>query len=121
MRNYLKMSDNDAFWLLELGWPYRRIERETGVRRIERETGVRRETIARYDPRRQAKAANLSIGFGESANDELDLLASRQRVRRRFVGRGRWSTMSAAAEPVADVPAGAVTSPHRRRAASRLW
>jgi uncharacterized protein YerC len=31
--------------LLELGWSYRRIQRETGVRR---------ETIARYDPRRQA-------------------------------------------------------------------
>src|SRR5258707_4963797 len=39
--------------LLELGWSYRRIERETGVRR---------ETIARYDPQRQAKAANLSTG-----------------------------------------------------------
>src|SRR6476659_6373941 len=46
--------------LLELGWPYRRIERETGVRR---------ETVARYDPRRQAKAANLSTG-SESASDE---------------------------------------------------
>src|SRR5262249_6765643 len=39
--------------LLELGWTYRRVERETGVRR---------ETIARYDPRRRAKAANLSTG-----------------------------------------------------------
>jgi transposase len=39
--------------LLELGWSYRRIERETGVRR---------ETVARYDPRRPAKAANPSTG-----------------------------------------------------------
>ena len=54
MGNYLKMSDKRrVLALLELGWSYRRIERETGVRR---------ETIARYDPRRQAKAANLSTG-----------------------------------------------------------
>src|SRR5262245_9481852 len=46
--------------LLELGWPYRRIERETGVRR---------ETIARYDPRRQSKAANLSTGSEVSTVD----------------------------------------------------
>jgi hypothetical protein len=39
--------------LLELGWSYRRIQRETGVRR---------ETIAGYDPQRQVKAANLSAG-----------------------------------------------------------
>ena len=56
MGNYLKMVDKRRILaLLELGWPYRRIERETGVRR---------ETIARYDPRRQAKAANLSAGSG---------------------------------------------------------
>src|SRR5437764_10508251 len=54
MGNYLKMSDkNRVLALLELGWPYRGIERETGVRR---------ETIARYDPRRAPKAANLSAG-----------------------------------------------------------
>src|SRR5947209_7306105 len=47
--------------LLELGWSYRRIERETGVRR---------ETVARYDPRRQSNAANLSTG-SESMSDEL--------------------------------------------------
>jgi hypothetical protein len=46
---------------LELGWPYRRIERETGVRR---------ETIARYDLRRQAKAANLSTGTNLPAADD---------------------------------------------------
>jgi hypothetical protein len=34
MGNYLKMSDkNRVLALLELGWTYRRIERETGVRR----------------------------------------------------------------------------------------
>lgn len=54
MGNYLKMSDKRrVLALLELGWTYRRVERETGVRR---------ETIARYDPRRQPKAANLSAG-----------------------------------------------------------
>jgi transposase len=39
--------------LLELGWSYRRIERETGVRR---------ETIARYDRRRDSKAAKVPTG-----------------------------------------------------------
>ena len=54
MGNYLKMPDKRrVLALLELGWSYRRIERETGVRR---------ETVARYDPRRQSKAANLSTG-----------------------------------------------------------
>src|SRR6266508_2010019 len=54
MGNYLKMTDKRrVLALLELGWSYRRIQRESGVRR---------ETIARYDPRRQSKAANLSTG-----------------------------------------------------------
>ena len=39
--------------LLELGWSYRRIQRETGVRR---------ETVARYDPGRDSKAAKVSTG-----------------------------------------------------------
>jgi hypothetical protein len=61
MGNYLKMSDKRfVLALLELGWTYRRIERETGVRR---------ETIARYDPRRESKAANLSAGAEVSADD----------------------------------------------------
>src|SRR5215467_12010431 len=61
MGNYLKMSNKRrVLALLELGWTYRRIQRETGVRR---------ETIARYDPRRQAKAANLSTGSEVSADD----------------------------------------------------
>jgi hypothetical protein len=60
--NYLKMPDKRrVLALLELGWSYRRIERETGVRR---------ETVARYDPRRQSKAANLSTG-SESTSDGL--------------------------------------------------
>ena len=54
MGNYFKMTDKRrVLALLELGWSYRRIQRETGVRR---------ETIARYDPQRPAKAANLSTG-----------------------------------------------------------
>src|SRR5438270_10576036 len=60
MGNYLKMTDKRrVLALLELGWAYRRIERETGVRR---------ETIARYDPRRQPKAANVSTGLDISAD-----------------------------------------------------
>ncbi len=62
MGNYLKMPEKRrVLALLELGWSYRRIERETGVRR---------ETVARYDPRRQSNAANLSTG-SESTSDEL--------------------------------------------------
>jgi transposase len=59
MGNYLKMSDKRrVLALLELGWTYRRIERETGVRR---------ETIARYDPRRRPKTANSTAGADEAA------------------------------------------------------
>jgi uncharacterized protein YerC len=48
MGNYLKMVDKRRILaLLELGWPYRLIERETGVRR---------ETIARYDPKAPGKS-----------------------------------------------------------------
>ena len=62
MGNYLKMTDKRrVLALLELGWAYRRIERETGVRR---------ETIRRYDPRRQSKAANLSTGCEVSADTD---------------------------------------------------
>src|ERR1700674_3083130 len=61
MGNYLKMPDKRrVLALLELGWSYRRIERETGIRR---------ETVAHYDPRRQSNAANLSTGT-ESTSDE---------------------------------------------------
>ena len=46
MSNYLDVKNlQHVFAILELGWTYRRIERETGVRR---------ETISRYDHRRQA-------------------------------------------------------------------
>ena len=49
MGNYLKMIDVQRIKaLLDLGWSYRRIQRETGVRR---------ETIARYDSRRDPNAA----------------------------------------------------------------
>ena len=54
MGNYLKMADRQrVLALLELGWSYRRVQRATGVRR---------ETVARYDPGRAAKAANPSTG-----------------------------------------------------------
>jgi len=39
--------------LIELGWSYRRIQRETGVDR---------ETVARNDPRRTSKSAKVSTG-----------------------------------------------------------
>jgi transposase len=61
MGNYLKMADVQRVKaLIELGWSYRRIERETGIRR---------ETVARYDPRRDSKPANMPTGSGaEPAN-----------------------------------------------------
>jgi transposase len=56
MGNYLKMADRQRILaLLELGWSYRRIERETGVRR---------ETVARYDPGKDSKADNWSASSG---------------------------------------------------------
>ena len=52
--NYLKMADTQRVQaLLELGWSYRRIERETGVRR---------ETVASHDPRRVSKPAKVITG-----------------------------------------------------------
>ncbi|MBI4303950.1 MAG: helix-turn-helix domain-containing protein, partial [Chloroflexi bacterium] len=54
MVNDLKMADRQRILaLLELGWSYRRIQRETGVDR---------ETVARYDPRRQPKSTKVSTG-----------------------------------------------------------
>ncbi len=54
MGNYLVMADKQRILaLLELGWSYRRIQRETGVHR---------DTVARYDPRRTPKPANVSTG-----------------------------------------------------------
>jgi len=54
MGNYLKMADKQRTQaLIELGWSYRRIQRETGVDR---------ETVARYDPRREPKPAKVSAG-----------------------------------------------------------
>jgi hypothetical protein len=61
MGNYLKMSDKGrVLALLELGWTYRYIERETGACR---------ETIDRYDPAHESQAANLSTGPERSADD----------------------------------------------------
>src|SRR5713226_4977471 len=69
MGNYLKMTDKRrVLALLELGWTYRRIERETGVRR---------ETIARHDPRRKSKAANLSTGSESTSNVSTDDLVAK--------------------------------------------
>lgn len=64
MGNYLKVADRQrVLALLDVGWGYRRIERETGVRR---------ETIAKYDPRRPPKAANLTAGSGEAVVGQGD-------------------------------------------------
>jgi hypothetical protein len=52
--NYLKVADRQRILaLLELGWTYRRIERETGVRR---------ETIAKYHRALQSNPANPTAG-----------------------------------------------------------
>src|SRR4030042_787863 len=54
MGNYLEMADKQrVLALLELGWSYRRIQRETGVDR---------ETVARYDPQRKPKSAKVPTG-----------------------------------------------------------
>ena len=54
MANYLKMpKKSQVLALLELGWSYRRIERETGVRR---------ETVSGYDEIRRANAAKTFPG-----------------------------------------------------------
>jgi transposase len=54
MGNYLKMADKQRILaLVELYWSYRQIQRETGVDR---------ETVARYDPRREPKPAKVPTG-----------------------------------------------------------
>lgn len=54
MGNYLKMANKQRIQaLIELGWSYRRIQRETGVDR---------ETVASYDPKRQPKPAKMPTG-----------------------------------------------------------
>jgi hypothetical protein len=54
MGNYLIMADKQRILaLIELGWSYRRIQRETGVHR---------DTVARYDPRRAPKPAKVTAG-----------------------------------------------------------
>ena len=59
MGNYLKVPDRQrVLALLDLGWSYRRIEKETGIRR---------ETISGYDRRRSAKPANPIAGSGDEA------------------------------------------------------
>ena len=59
MGNYLKMADKQKILaLLELGWSYRRIQRETGTDR---------EAVARLDPRRQSKPAKVPTGPGANA------------------------------------------------------
>jgi len=59
MGNYLGMADRRRILaLLELGWSYRRIQRETGVDR---------ETVARYDTRRDSKSAKVPTGATANA------------------------------------------------------
>ncbi len=56
MGHYLKMlKRQQVLSLLELGWTYRRIQKETGVRR---------ETISRYDRLRRANPAKVFPGSG---------------------------------------------------------
>ena len=57
MANYLKMDKKQQIYgLLQLGWSYRHIEKETGVRR---------ETVARYHREWLSKAAKVPTGSGE--------------------------------------------------------
>jgi transposase len=59
--NFLQMADKQRILaLLELGWSYRRIERETGIRR---------ETAARHDPLRVQKRTNPSTGPDSKADN----------------------------------------------------
>ena len=54
MANYLTMpKKQQVLALLDLGWSYRRIQREVGVRR---------ETVSKYDVERQTKPANTFAG-----------------------------------------------------------
>ena len=58
MPNYLKMpKKSQVLALLELGWSYRRIQRETGVRR---------ETVSGYDQSRRANPAKAFPGSDAS-------------------------------------------------------
>lgn len=62
MPNYLKMPKKSlVLALLELGWGYRQIERETGVRR---------ETVSGYDQIRRANAAKTFPGTDASPPSE---------------------------------------------------
>lgn len=57
MANYLKMDKKQQIYgLLQLGWSYRRIEKETGVRR---------ETVSRYHREWLSKAAKVPTGSVE--------------------------------------------------------
>ena len=59
MGNYLEMADKQrVLALLELGWSYRRIQRETGTDR---------KTVARYDPRRQPKHTMLVLSMAPAS------------------------------------------------------
>ncbi len=57
MANYLKMDKKQQIYgLLQLGWSYRRIEKETGIRR---------ETVSRYHREWLSKAARVPAGLPE--------------------------------------------------------
>jgi len=67
LANYLQMTKKEQVKaLLQLGWSYRRIQRETGVRR---------ETIAGYDPKRPPKPAKVFPGSGAGQPSESSTLA----------------------------------------------
>src|SRR6266571_4546154 len=94
MGNYLKMTDKRrVLALLELGWTYRRIEREAGVRC---------ETIARDDPRRKSKAANLSTGSESTSNVSTDDLVAKAANLSGRLGQSAQSTGRGRAVPQAD-------------------
>lgn len=68
MANYLKMpKKQQVLALLDLGWSYRRIERETGVRR---------ETVSEYDRQRQANPAKTFPGSEEVSTDQTGQISA---------------------------------------------
>jgi DNA replication protein DnaC len=75
MPNYLKMpKKSQVLALLELGWSYHRIERQTGVRR---------ETVSGHDEIRRANAAKTSPAPCSRRHlDFLDLLVQDELTRR---------------------------------------
>ena len=111
MPNYLKMpKKSQVLALLELGWSYRRIERETGVRR---------ETVSGYDEIRRANAAKTFPGsdlpppadFGDQATSTVQIRPNRSPARTQIRPK-----RSSAPTHVVGLPRRVITTPLSRSA-----